>query len=114
MPKKQECDSCFKVKGDELLHFLKKMLHEGNVRRIIIKDEKDKPYMEIPVTIGFLGVLAAPVLVAVSALAAMAGAFKVEVIRKGGSTPAPAEKETPTKKVPVKKTTTKKASPKKK
>lgn len=98
MPKKQDCENCFKVKGDELLHFVKTMLHEGNVRRIIIKDAKDKPYMEIPVTIGFLGVLAAPVLVAVSALAAMAGVFKVEVIRKG----------------PVKKPVSKKPSPKKK
>jgi hypothetical protein len=101
MPKKQECENCFKVKGDELLAFIKKVLHEGNVRRIIIKDAKDKTYMEIPVAIGFLGVLAAPVLVAVSALAAMAGVFKVEVIRKGSA-------KSPTKKPAAKKPVAKK------
>ena len=93
--KKSCCD--FKVKGDELLAFTKKMLHEGNIRRIIIKDSKDKPYMEIPVTIGFLGVIAAPILVAVSALAAMAGAFKVEVIRKEAKKPALKKKAAPKK-----------------
>lgn len=92
-----KCD--FKVKGDEMLSFIKKIIKEGNVRRIIIKDGKGKTYMEIPVTIGFIGVIAAPIFVAVSALAAMAGAFEVEIVRK--------EKKAPVKKT-IRKTTKKK------
>ncbi|MBN2087595.1 DUF4342 domain-containing protein [Candidatus Peregrinibacteria bacterium] len=85
---KKCCSDCcndkfdFKVKGDELLAFIKKIIKEGNVRRIIIKDGKGKTYMEIPVTIGFVGVIAAPIFVAIGALAAMAGVFEVEVIKK--------------------------------
>ena len=74
--------STFKVKGDQLVDFVKKVFHEGNIRRIIIKDGKGKIYMEIPVTIGVVGFLIAPILIAVSALAAMVGAFEVEIIRK--------------------------------
>ena len=91
--KKECCESCcnvkneFKVKGDEMLSFVKKAIKEGNVRRIVIKDGKGKTYMEIPVTVGFIGVIAAPIFVAVSALAAMAGAFEVEIIRKETSAP---------------------------
>lgn len=77
-----EMKTKFKVKGDELLCFVKKMFHEGNVRRIIIKDEKGKPYMEIPVNIGVIGFVVAPILVAVGALAAMAGVFEVEIVRR--------------------------------
>lgn len=61
---------------------VKEILHEGNVRRIVIKDEKDKTYLEIPVNIGVVGALVAPVLAAVGALAALVANFKIEVIRK--------------------------------
>lgn len=71
----------FNVSGDELLKKIKEILHEGNVNRIIIKNEEGKTYMEIPVTIGVLGAVFAPVLAAVGALAAMAARFKIEVIR---------------------------------
>jgi hypothetical protein len=72
----------FKVSGEELLKKVKSILHEGNVRRIIIKDEKGRKFLEIPVTVGVLGALAAPVLVAVGAVAAIATKFTVEIIRK--------------------------------
>jgi hypothetical protein len=72
----------FQVKGEELVKKIKELIHEGNVRRIIIKDTEGKPYMEIPLTVGFVGALAAPVLAAIGALAALAGFFKIEVIRK--------------------------------
>lgn len=71
----------FNVSGDELLKKIKEILHEGNVNRIIIKNEEGKTYMEIPVTIGVLGAVFAPILAAVGALAAMAARFKIEVIR---------------------------------
>jgi hypothetical protein len=80
--KKQTGDSTFKIKGDQLVDFVKELLKEGNIRRILIKDDKGKTYMEIPVTIGVIGFFVAPVLIAVGALAAMVGAFEVEIIRK--------------------------------
>ena len=72
----------FKVKGKELLKKIEELIHEGNVRRIIIKDEQNRTFMEIPVTIGVIGTIFAPVLAAVGALAGMVANFKVEVIRR--------------------------------
>jgi hypothetical protein len=71
-----------KVKGEELLGVVKRILHEGNVRRIIIKDDKGNIFIEIPVSVGLLGVVLAPVLAAVGAIAALAASFSIEVIRK--------------------------------
>jgi len=72
----------FNVSGDELLKKVKEIIHEGNVNRIIIKNEEGKTYLEIPVTIGVIGALLAPVFAAVGALAALAVNFKIEVVRK--------------------------------
>ncbi len=71
----------FKVTGDELLKKVKEIIHEGNVNRIIIKNEEGKTYLEIPVTIGVIGTILAPVFAAVGALAALAANFKIEVVR---------------------------------
>jgi len=71
----------FKVKGEELVEKIKQLLHEGNIRRIIIKDEEGKVYLEIPVTLGVVGVLLAPTFAALGALAAMVAHLKVEVIK---------------------------------
>jgi hypothetical protein len=72
----------FRVKGEELLQKIKQLIHEGNVSRIIIKNDKGHTYLEIPVTIGVVGAIFAPVLAAIGALAALAANFKVEVIRR--------------------------------
>jgi hypothetical protein len=71
----------FKVKGEELVEKIKQLLHEGNIRRIIIKDEDGKVYLEIPMTFGVVGVLLAPTIAALGALAAMVANLKVEVIK---------------------------------
>ncbi|MBI9070328.1 MAG: DUF4342 domain-containing protein [Melioribacteraceae bacterium] len=71
----------FKVKGKELLKKIEELIHEGNVRRIIIKDADDKTFIEIPLTIGVIGVIAAPIAAAVGALAGLVASFKIEVIR---------------------------------
>ena len=55
----------FNVSGEELLEKIKELIHEGNVRKIIIKNEKGETYLEIPVTIGFIGALVAPVFAAI-------------------------------------------------
>jgi phage-related minor tail protein len=71
----------FRVKGEELVEKIKQLIHEGNVRRLIIKDEDGKVYLEIPVTFGVIGALIAPMLAAVGAVAAMVANLKVEVVR---------------------------------
>ena len=74
----------FKVKGEELLKKIKELIHEGNVRKLIIKNEEGKTYLEIPVTVGVVGAIIAPVLAAVGAIAALAASFTIEVVRKEG------------------------------
>jgi len=81
MPAKKK-SSTHKVKPSDLVQFIKDTIHEGNVRRIVVKDLKGKTYAEIPVTLGVLGFLAAPLLVAVAALVAMLEVVEVEIIRK--------------------------------
>jgi hypothetical protein len=71
----------FRVDGESLIAKIKEILHEGNVRRIIIKDEKDTTYIEIPLTIGVVGVLLLPVWAAIGALAALAANFTIGVER---------------------------------
>jgi len=71
----------FKVKGEDLLKKIRELIHEGNVSRIIIKDESGKTFIEIPVTVGLIGAVLLPVFAAVGALAALAANFTIEVIR---------------------------------
>jgi uncharacterized protein DUF4342 len=61
----------FKVNGEDLLARIKKLIHEGNIRRIIIKDKDGKTVMEIPMTLGVVGALIAPQLAAIGAIAAL-------------------------------------------
>ena len=72
----------FKVKGKELLKKIEELINEGNIRRIIIKDADGKVFIEIPLTIGVIGTIAAPVMAAVGALAGLVANFTIEVIRK--------------------------------
>ena len=61
----------FKVSGDDLVSFVKRIIKEGNARRIIIKNEEGKTIIGLPVTIGAVGVLLAPLLAALGAIAAL-------------------------------------------
>ena len=78
----------FKVKGDDLLRRVKEILHEGNVRRVVIK-QGTRTVVEFPVTVGVVGALAAPSLAAVGALAALLTECTIEVEREGDARPAP-------------------------
>ncbi|HOW85374.1 MAG TPA: DUF4342 domain-containing protein [Candidatus Aminicenantes bacterium] len=69
----------FRVNGNEVLGKVKEIIHEGNVRRIIFKDEHGKTFMEIPLTIGVVGALAAPILAAVGGVAALASNMTIVV-----------------------------------
>lgn len=70
----------FKVAGHQLLDVVKKLLHEGNVRRVIIKHEK-RTVAEFPLTVGVIGTVLAPVLAAVAAIATVIGECSIEVER---------------------------------
>jgi hypothetical protein len=69
----------FRVTGGEILNKIKEIIHDGNARRIILKDEHDKIFMEIPLTVGVVGVLAVPILAAVGAIAALASNLTIVV-----------------------------------
>ncbi len=72
----------FKVKSEELLKKVKDIVHQGNVRRIIIKNDEGKVYLEIPITIGLVGAFLLPVWAAIGALAAVVSNFTIEIINK--------------------------------
>ena len=57
--------------GEELVAKVKELVHEGNVRRIIVKDEEGKTLIEIPLTLGVVGALLLPVAAALGAIAAL-------------------------------------------
>ncbi len=61
----------FRVSGEELLAKVKQLIHEGNIRRIIIKDREGKVLMEFPMTLGVVGLVLAPTLAAIGAIAAL-------------------------------------------
>jgi repressor of nif and glnA expression len=71
----------FKVRGQDLVDKVKGILHEGNVRRIILKDEKGHTFLEIPLTIAAVGVVAAPLLAGLGAIAALVSNFTLVVER---------------------------------
>jgi hypothetical protein len=78
----------FKVLGKELVDKVHEIIHEGNVRRIIIKDDHGHTFMEIPLTVAAIGVVAAPVLAAVGAIAVHLAHFTIVVERIDPQPPA--------------------------
>jgi hypothetical protein len=82
-----------RVKGDALVAKVRELVREGNVRRIIIKDSDGRSMIEIPLTLGVVGALVAPVWAAIGAIAALAADWSIVVERRepartGGSTPS--------------------------
>jgi hypothetical protein len=67
--------------GDELMDRVKSLVNEGNVRRIIIKQD-DRTLVELPLTIGVVGVLLAPQLAAIGAIAALVTRCTIAVERE--------------------------------
>lgn len=72
----------FKVSGQQLKETIKKLIDDGNARKIIIKGEDGTTIVEIPLTIGAVGAVIAPVLAVVGALAAMLTNCTVVVVKK--------------------------------
>lgn len=69
----------YRVRGDNLVAKIKEILHEGNVRRIIIKNGEGKTLVEVPLTIGVVGAVLAPVWAAIGAIAALAADLRIVV-----------------------------------
>src|SRR5919204_304616 len=65
------CKESFKIAADQLVDTFKNLVHEGNVRRVIIKQE-GRTVVEFPLTVGVVGAVFAPMLAAAGALAAVA------------------------------------------
>lgn len=71
----------FEVKGDDLLGRIKELIAEGNVRRVTIKSADGRTMLEIPLTIGVVGALIAPVAAAIGAVAALVTECTISVTR---------------------------------
>ncbi len=61
----------FEFSGDMLVAKVKELIHEGNIRRIVLKNEEGRTMIDLPLTVGVLGTLVAPQLAALGAIAAL-------------------------------------------
>ncbi len=74
----------FEIKGEELLARIKELAHEGNIRRVIIRNEEGRNLIDVPLTFGIVGTLLAPQLAAIGAIAALLsrGTIVVEKVKE--------------------------------
>ena len=72
----------FRLNGENLLHKVKELVNEGNIRKIIIHDQSGKELMSFPLTVGVVGAVLAPVLAAIGAVAALVGECTITVERE--------------------------------
>ena len=70
------------VSGENVVAKIKELLHEGNVRHIVIKNEEGRTLIEVPVSVGVAGALLLPVWAAVGAVAAVVTKCSIEVQRE--------------------------------
>jgi hypothetical protein len=81
-PRTQE----FTLNGDEVVAKVKELIHEGNIRRITIKNDEGRTMLEVPLTLGLIGAALLPVLAAIGAAAALATRCTIVVEREDSST----------------------------
>ncbi|MEK7165149.1 MAG: DUF4342 domain-containing protein [Patescibacteria group bacterium] len=81
MPKKSNQEE-FKVSGEQIVAKIKELIKEGHARKIIIKNDKGRVMLEIPLALGAVGALIAPVLAAVGATAALMTKCTIVVEKK--------------------------------
>lgn len=84
----------FRVSGESVLAKVKELVHEGNVRRITIKNDEGRTLIEIPLTLGVIGTVLLPVWAAIGAIAAMAANLTIAVERTEYTPPTTAEAPT--------------------
>jgi hypothetical protein len=86
----------FRVSGEAVLSKVKELVREGNVRRIIIKNEEGRSLIEIPLTIGVIGTVLLPVWAAIGAIAALVANLTIAVERvQAPAAPAPTDLSQP-------------------
>jgi hypothetical protein len=71
-----------RAQGGQVVDELKRLIHEGNVRRVVVK-QRDRVVAEFPLTVGVVGAVAAPVLAAIGALVALLADCRIDVEREG-------------------------------
>lgn len=81
MPTDNERIQEFTIDGDKLVSTVKDLVHEGNVRRVTIKNEEGRTLLEIPLTVGVIGAALLPIFAAIGALAALATRCTIVVER---------------------------------
>jgi hypothetical protein len=69
----------FLISGDKVLAKIKELVHEGNIRRITLKNEEGDTLVEFPLTLGVVGALLIPVWAAIGAIAALVAKLKIVV-----------------------------------
>ncbi len=72
-----------RVSGEGLVGRVKELVHQGNIRRIIVKNDKGQTIMEIPLAFGLVGAAMMPVLVALGSIAALAAEYTLVVEKRG-------------------------------
>ena len=84
------------IKGEsgELVERVRSLVHEGNVRRIVIR-QGDRSIAEFPLTVGVVGTVGAPILASVGAIVALVTTCSIAVQREAVATPSPAPPEPP-------------------
>lgn len=82
MSKEKTTTEEFKVKGEEVLAKVKQLIKAGNIRRIILKNEKDEVLIEVPLTFAVVGAVLLPTLAAIGAVAALLTKCTIVVERR--------------------------------
>ena len=80
-PRRRGIDSSVSINGEDLVSTVKSLVHEGNIRRIAIENKDGRTLLEVPLTLGVVGVLLLPTLAALGALAAIVTECKIVVER---------------------------------
>lgn len=71
-----------KVSGDTVITKIRELIHQGNVRRIIIKNDEGRSLIELPLSVGVVGTILAPTWAAIGAVAALVASCSIEVERR--------------------------------
>jgi len=77
------------VKGEHLIAKVKELIHEGTVQRIVINDADGKQVLDMPVSVGVIGLLVAPSITAIGALGALASKYSIDIERQEADSTEP-------------------------
>jgi hypothetical protein len=71
-----------RISGERLVSRVKELIHQGNIRRIIVKNDEGHTILEIPLTVGVVGAVLLPVWVALGSIAALASHYTLVVEKR--------------------------------